>query len=276
MIDGLISRLAFLGALLAGVAAFHPATAARAAIGTPVANVEMPTLAGGRANVLRDVEASVLVFFRPGQERSVGALRELAECQKEFAGKSVHWAAIVSSTASAEGVAGVMRETRFAAPVLVDDGDALYGSLGIALHPVVVIVGRDRKLAAFEPFRSVDFCAVVRARIRHALREISDAQLREALEPPKAAEGGNGQVARRYRALAEALFKAKNYDKALDNARKSVERDPQLAAAHALIGEILLAQGNCAEALQAFGRALAIDPASASAKDGIERCKAAR
>jgi tetratricopeptide (TPR) repeat protein len=272
----LLGQLGFLLVLVGFACGVHPATAAHAAIGTEVANTEMPTLDGGKAQVLGNVEADVLVFFRPNQERSLGALRELAQCQKEFAGKSVRWAAIVSSSAPAASVADMMRETGFDAAVLVDRGDALYGSLGLALHPVLVVVGRDHKLAAFEPFRSVDFCALVSVRIRHLLREISDDELNRALDPPRAAEGGNGQVARRYRAFAAALFKDKNYDKALENVRKSLDRDPLLAAAHALLGEILLAQGNCADAIPAFNKALAIDPASASAKEGLERCKLAR
>lgn len=233
-------------------------------------------LEGGKAYALRDVEANVLVFFRPNQERSLGALRELAQCQTGFAGKSVHWVAVVSSSAPAESVAALMRDTRFAAPVLVDSGDALYGSLGLALHPVVVIVDRDQKLAAFEPFRSVDYCSVISARIRHVLREISDDELRAALAPPKSTQGGSDQVARRYRAFAEALFKDKHYDKALENVRKSLDKDPLLAPAHALLGEILLAQGNCTDAVPAFDQALALDAGNASAREGLERCKPAR
>jgi len=271
-----LGQLAFLLLLLGFAFGVHPATAAHAAIGTAVANTEMPTLDGGKAQVLGNVEADVLVFFRPNQERSLGALRELAQCQKQFAGKSVRWAAIVSSSAPADSVAAMMREARFDAPVLVDNGDALYGSLGLAMHPVVVIVGRDHKLAAFEPFRTVDFCALVGARVRQLLHEISDDELKRVLDPPRAAEGGSGQVARRYRAFAAALFKDKNYDKALENVRKSLEQDPQLAPAHALLGEILFAQGNCTDAIPAFNKALAIDPASTAAKEGLEHCKAGR
>jgi tetratricopeptide (TPR) repeat protein len=169
----------------------------------------------------------------------------------------------------------MLRDSRFAAPVLVDSGDALYGSLGLALHPVVVIVGRDKKLAAFEPFRSIDFCSVIGARIRHALREISDDELRTALEPPKSTQGGSDQVARRYRAFAEALFKDQKYDKALENVKKSLDKDPLLAPAHALLGQILATQGNCADALPAFKQALVLDADNVSAKQGLERCKAA-
>lgn len=269
-------RLLGLIALVAGLGIFHPASAAHAAIGTPVANAQMPTLDGGKAFALRDAEANVLVFFRPNQERSMGALRELAQCQAAFSGKSVSWVAVVSSSAPAESVAAILRDTGFAAPVLVDRGDTLYGSLGLSLHPVVVIVGRDHKLAAFEPFRSVDFCSVVSARIRWVLREITEDELRNALAPPKSTQGGNEQVARRYHALAQALFKAANYDKALENARRSLDKDPQAAPVHALLGQILSAQGNCANAVPAFEQALAIDAASASAREGLERCKSAR
>jgi tetratricopeptide (TPR) repeat protein len=270
------ARFALLLALVASTSSFHPAAAAHAAVGTPVPNAEMSTLAGGKGYALTDVEANVLVFFRPKQERSLGALRELAQCQAAFAGKSVNWVAVVSASAPAESVATMMRDTHFAATVLVDGGDALYGSLGLALHPVVVIVGRDKKLAAFEPFRSVDFCSVVSARIRHVLHEISNDELAAALAPPKATQGGNGQAARRYRAFAEALFKDKNYDKALENVRKSLDKDPLLAPAHALLGQILLAQERCADAVPAFEQALLLEAGNASAKEGLERCKSAR
>ena len=269
-------RLALLFALAAGASGLHPASAAHAAIGTEVANTEMPLLEGGKAYALKEGAANVLVFFRPKQERSLEALRELAQCQTGFSGKSVQWAAVVSNSAPADEVATILRDTSFAAPVLVDEGDALYGSLGLALHPVVVLVGKDHKLAAFEPFRSVDFCAVVAARIRRALGEISDAELQAVLSPPKATQGGSEQVARRYRAFAAVLFKDQKYDKALEMVRKSLDQDPKLAPAHALLGQILATQGNCAAAIPAFKQALEIDVASTSAQEGLERCKSAR
>lgn len=276
MISKPVARLVVLLAFVAGASHFDSAWAVHAAVGTPVSNAEMPLLGGGKAFPLRDVEASVLVFFRPNQPRSLAALRELAQCQTGFAGKSVHWTSVISGSAPADSVPATLRDTGFAAPVLVDREDTLYGSLGLALHPVVVIVGRDQKLAAFEPYRAVDFCAVVGARIRHLLREISDADLDSALNPPKSSQGGDAQVARRYRAFAEVLFKSKNYEAALQNVRKSLDKDPQLAPAHALLGKILAAQGNCAEAIAAFRQALVIDTSNAEAKEGLENCKPAR
>ena len=276
MIRNSVARLVLLLALVVSAGSFHSALASHAAVGSPVSNAEMPLLEGGKDFLLRDVEASVLVFFRANQPRTLKALTELAQCKTVFTGKSVHWVAIVSGSAPVESVAAMLRDTGFIAPVLVDRDDALYGSLGMAMHPVVVIVGRDKKLAAFEPFRAVDFCSVVSARIRHLLHEISDADRDAALAPPRSTQGGGNQVARRYRAFAEVLFKDKSYDKALQNVLKSLDRDPQLGPAHDLMGQILSAQGNCAAAIAAFNQALAIDASSVSAKEGLERCKPAR
>lgn len=274
-LSALLARLLCGTTIVAALIWLHPAFAAHAAIGTPVANLEMPLAAGGKAFALKDVEANVLVFFRPNQDRSVTALRELAHCQAEFSGKSVHWTAIVSGSASVDRASNMVRDAGFAGPLLQDIGDQLYGSLGLALHPVVVIIGRDRKLAAFEPFRAVDFCPVVSARIHFLLHEMSEQQLQDALAPAASTQGGSEQAARRYAALAEALLRDQQYDKALESARKSLERNAT-AAAHALLGRILTAQGNCSEAVHAFEQALAIDPASTVARDGLARCKPAR
>jgi hypothetical protein len=67
---------------------------------------------------------------------------------------------------------------RFGAPVLPDGGDAPYGSLGVALPPVVLSFGRDHTLAAFEPFRSLDYFTGAGARIRHLLHEIAHAMFK--------------------------------------------------------------------------------------------------
>ncbi len=264
--------LARLLAVLSCAGGFHAGLAAHAQPGTLVEDRVLATIDGGRERLVEDGAANVLVFVRPEHERSARLLKDLAACRAPLAGKPVRWAAIVSGSASAESTRGLVRDSGLAIPVLLDDGDAVYGALGVALHPVIVIVRGDRTLAAFEPFRAIDYCAVVTARIRHVLGEIRDDELERALSPPPAADGGDATVARRYRALAEALFKARNYDKALHYVRMSLDRDPALAAAHALMGAIFAAQGDCAAALPAYRSALALDPANVRAKDGLGRC----
>lgn len=267
-----LARAAFLAALLAAAGGFSGASSAHAQIGTPVGNVELNTLAGGREALLGDDAVSVLVFFRPHQERSREALKDLSSCRRPFAGRPVRWVAVVSNSAAGEAARELVRDAGVDVPVLVDEGDLVYGRLGIAMHPVVAIVGTDRRLAAFEPFRAIDYCARVSARLRRVLGDIGEEQMQRLLDPSRAVEGGDAQVARRFRALADALFKAGNAPKALENVRKSLALDPALAPAHALLGRILAAQGSCQEAVASFRRALEIDPQLAEAREGLGRC----
>ena len=66
--------------------------------------------------------------------------------------------------------------------------------------------------------------------------------------------GGHPQAnnARYHLGLSYLQSPEKNYDKALENVRKSLDRDPLFASAHALLGQILFAQGNCADAIPAL------------------------
>ena len=166
----------------------------------------------------------------------------------------------------------MVKEAGIAMPVLVDVGDALYGRLGVALQPVVGIADRNRKLVAYQPFAKINYIEVIRARIRHLLGEIDDRELARALHPPAATLSDDTAAARRRLTLAEKLLQSKSYDKALENVKAGIEKDPTLAAAHALQGDILAAKGNCPEALQAFDQALRLDPADARALEGKKAC----
>lgn len=267
-----VGRFSLLFPVLIALGGLPPATGAHAQVGTPVADREMPMLEGGKARLLGDVAVSVLVFFRTNQERSLDALKKLEKCRKASAGKPVRWVAVVSGSASKDSVLATLRASGAAMPVLLDEGDVLYGALGLSLHPVAVVVGPDRRLAAFEPLRALDYCAVVTARLRHALGEIQDEEMQQALAPPKAAPFGDTQAALRYRALAAALFKAGNHAKAVEAVRRSLEKDPGSAAAQALLGDILAAQGKCAEAAAAYRKSGDINLSDTTAANRAEGC----
>ncbi len=246
---------------------------AHAEVGSVIENIEMPALGGGKQPLLTAAEANVFIFFKPGQEHSRVTMKKIALVEKETAGKSVHWVGIVSDTIPKADVLALVKEAGIAMPVLVDIGDALYGRLGVALQPVVGIADGNRRLVAYQPFAKINYAEVIRARVRHLLKKIDDRELAQALHPPAATQGGNTAAAQRRLALAEKLLQSKNYDKALESVKASIEKDPTLAAAHALQGDILAAKGNCLEALQAFDQALRLDPADARALEGNKACQ---
>ena len=244
---------------------------ANAPIGSVIENTSLPVFTGGAQTFLSDTNVSVFIFLKPGQEHSNQVMVQIAKCEQELAGKPVHWCAIVSDRVSPAAVAAEVRATGLIMPVLMDHDDVLYARLGVFLHPVVGITDRNRRLVAYQPFAKVNYPAFIRAQIRHALGEISDAELAEILKPPAAVLGGETSVAHRFFRLAEKQFQATNYDQALTNVNTSLAKNPT-AEAHALRGRILLGKGNRAAALAAFTAALQLDPKDAGAAAGIKAC----
>ena len=261
-------------ALAALLLAAAPGARAAAEPGSSVENVELKTITGGKEKLLSaKAKANVLVFVRTGQERSADALKMLAACEKEFAAKPVRWVAIVSSTEVPEEVKAMIATSGVAMPVLVDPDDVVYGRLGVRLHPMVGIVDAAFKVRAFEMYRQIDYCEIVKARIRLILGEIDQAAMDLVLDPPKGTMPGDDprDVARRDVNLGKMLLKRKQYDKAMAAARKALEKAP-VPSAFALIGDIQAAQGQCAEALKSYAQALKLDPKEPAALAGQAAC----
>jgi hypothetical protein len=241
-------------------------------VGATLENPTLATLDGGRAELLsRKATASLFVFFRPQQDRSQDALQELESIRQELSGRPVRFVAVVSGEWPAEEVRAAVRAAGVAWPVLVDAGDALYGRLGVRLHPVVGIADRSLRLVAYEHYRRINFREIVLARLRVALGELAEADMAKVLEPEKATTGTPQAEARRHYNLARKLWARKNAEKALESVKRSlavVTTGPALA----LQGEITAAGGDCAAATPLFEQALKIDPAESVAIQGLKGC----
>jgi hypothetical protein len=183
-------RWTLLGAACALSLAAPGAAAAtsRVAVGEVVQTAQLETLDGPQARgSSRESGASVLVFFRPGHDYSLELLQQLAQCTQDLAGKAVRFAAVVSSTWPVEQVRESVAAAGARMPVFVDAGDELYGRLGIQVHPAIVVLDEHQRFVAQEPWRKVNFCDRVRSKIRFALHEIDDAEVRRTEDPFPAA-----------------------------------------------------------------------------------------
>jgi tetratricopeptide (TPR) repeat protein len=245
---------------------------ANVAVGDTVEDAEFRTLDGGRHRlVAKGALANVLVFFRPQQDHSLDALKDLAALERELAGKPVHFVAVVSDGWTPEEVRATVAEAGIRMPVLVDEGDALYGRLGVRLHPSVGILDARRRLAAYEPFRQINYADRVRARIRLVLGEIGEADVARVEAPERATTRTDAGVAGRHLNYARNLLRLQKVERALEEVRKSLEIMPS-AAAYALEGQVLAAAGKCPDALRAFDVALKMEPANTVAIEGRKSC----
>jgi tetratricopeptide (TPR) repeat protein len=242
------------------------------ALGGVVDDAELRTLDGGKHRLFqKGAVANVVVFFRPAQEHSLDTLKELAACEKDFEGKKVHWVAIVSDAWAPEEVRAVVAESGIRMPVLWDDADVLYGKLGVRLHPVIGIFDGKRRLTAYEPFRALNYCDRVRARIQILLGELSESAFAKIDSPERSITRTDEGVARRHVNFARSLFRIHKNEKALAEVQRSLAVLPS-AAAYALQGQILAADRNCGDALRAWDAALKLDPKNAEALEGKKTC----
>lgn len=262
--------------VLAGVAgtSASPVAHAEAERAGTVDDARLRTLEGGSASLAeKGAGASVLLFFRSGNERSVEALRAVGECQAFFAPKPVRFVGIVSDQDPPADVKAAIASAGVKLPVLLDDGDALYARLGVRTHPAIYVLDRARRIVAFETYRQVGLCEAVKAHVRRALGEISDADVAKALAPePSQLPGDDPRgVATRHVKLGRKLLAAGAVQAAHENARKSLELAP-IADGWTLEGDAYRAEGACAKALQAYDAALKLEAASAGALAGRKAC----
>ncbi len=254
-------------ALLALLAPALGAAFSHVAEGDLVVDREMPTLDGGRARLLGHARASVFVFFRPNQDHSQQVLAQLAQLEKELTGRPVRFVAVTSDTYDRAEVRALVQATGLRMPVLIDVGDALYGELGVALHPVVGITGADHRLSGYQHFLKINMLDAVRGRVLVALGEIPPSALAAILNPPAAANvDPSSAAAHRRLKLARMLLDHGHADKAAESAQAAVRESPDWAAAHALLAEALSAAGRCTESAAALAAARKLDPGAPAPK----------
>ncbi len=255
--------------LVAAFASLPPLAQARAAPGTQLEDVEMRTLAGGKGRLLsKKVKANVFVFFRTNQERSLDALKQMAACEKELAGKSIHWAAVVSSSEPVADVMAVVAQSGIQMTVLVDQGDVLYDKLGVRLHPMVGIADGKLQLVALEPYRQIEYCDVIKARIKVLLGDMDQASLEKVLNPARSELPGADPMKKAMRDvnMARRLVEIGQYPDAVKFAQKALAVAP-VAQAYTVMGTAYAKQGKCADATKAFEQAAKLDPKEGAGAD---------
>jgi len=225
-----IATVAF--ALLSLAAA--PSAGARVEAGETLESVTLHTLTGASEPLLaRTSTVNIVLFWRPGQEASLDTLRQMANCEKLFAGKPVHMVAVVSSTYAAAEVQAAVTTAGIHIPVLVDQGDALYGKLEIRQHPLVVVADANGKVALAQPYIRLRYCDIIHAHVRYLLKEIDAAGLQLALNPPAASMPSDDKtaVARRWVIMAKRDLEEKNCERAVASFEKALSIAPGLPEA---------------------------------------------
>jgi tetratricopeptide (TPR) repeat protein len=252
-------------AALAAIGPVPPTAVAFAEVGTQIDAVDLPALAGGKAPLFSaGSKANVLVFFRPDQERSLEALRQLAGCEKELS-RGVRWVAVISGSASPADARAAASSAGVRMPVLVDERDKLYDRLGIRMYPALVITDGKGVVQAVEPYRQLDFADAVKAQVRFVLGEIDKTARDRALDPEASLLPGQDdptKKAMRDVNMARRLVELGQYEAAVKQAQRALEQAP-VPAAFPVLAMAYAKLGRCADAARMLDQAQKLAPESA-------------
>ncbi len=239
------------------------------AIGSTVVDQELATFDGNREHVFKDNQATVVIFFKPGQDHSRTVLQQISRLLPQLDGKPVRWLGVVSDRFAKLNPAEEVARLDLPFPVVIDVGDQLYGRLGIVQEPAFAFVDADRRFAGFQSFQKVNMVEVLRARVLRLLGEITEQELESTLRPPPLPSQAIPLAHTRLR-LAERLLMGGKMKLALEGVRVSIAEDPKSAAAHALHGQVLSLMGQIPAARTAYETAIQLDPGNEVARTGLE------
>lgn len=245
---------------------------AHAKVGDRIGNTEMPTLDGGRDLLLGETNVSVFVFINPDKTNSLAALRQIGDLQKKLTNAPVHWAVVVSDRVAPDEARAAADAAGLSGPILVDEGDALFGRLGVALYPVIGITDAEGVLRHYLPFHKVNYEVITAASLRHTLGEIDDEELDRALHPV-AIKTGEGSATRRHARLklATRVLESGKPEKALGLVDALFLGEyPDNVQALVLRGRILVALDKPDAARAAFQKTLELEPDNAAARESLE------
>jgi tetratricopeptide (TPR) repeat protein len=119
------------------------------------------------------------------------------------------------------------------------------------------------------PSHPLTYKKILTGYIKKDLGEIDEVGLQKAISPHKKIKDEASVAALRMYNLALKFTKSGMLDMAINTAVKSVEAKPEMAKTHILIGFLYLETKKPDKALEAFNRAIELDPLSNDAKTGL-------
>ncbi len=201
-------------------------------------------------------KVSVLFFFKPHQPNSKKALADLQTLFHRYKERGVAFVAISVDT-NGKGATGTLaKELGITFPFLLDPGRDVYGTFGLIVSPTTAIFDKTMVFRYYEPIHAPRFRTSVDLALQVLLGDKTDAERTKILTGGGSKKPSADQKkAKRKLSLARMMLKRHHLERALQIAREALALDPDLAAAHAIMGEGLLLDGKPKEALEKFALA---------------------
>lgn len=204
-------------------------------------------------------EVTVIVFWATWSPRSAEVLADLERLSGELGRDRVRLVAVSAdherfSDRDRVEIRKVLAETAFTGEALVDEGLVAFNAYGaMALPSSVVVDGRGRVA-----YTLAGYPTTMRGDLSDAVRKALGLPTSAELAPPQPVVPKNHAL--QYYSFGSRLLEKGQEEKAADQFRKAVERDPEYVAPRVALGLHHLRQGDAAAAAEEFRRARAIAP----------------
>ena len=207
---------------------------------------------------------SVVVFWATWSPRSREILEELEKLRAELGPARLQLIAVnaehlVITAADRDAIRAEVAETRSTATILLDEGLVAFNAFGTMAVPSSLVLNAEGRVT----FTLAGYPTTMRSDLADAVRKALGLPTSEELRPVREYVPKNHGLM--YYNFGRLLLEKGQEEKAVEQFRIAVERDPAFKKPYLELGLHYLRSGEAEEARAAFLRALEIDPHDAEA-----------
>jgi tetratricopeptide (TPR) repeat protein len=211
---------------------------------------------------------TAIVFWRPNQQLSTDALRDLRAVVDEVGPDKLHVVAVDTAQSSPEQVRDALAGEDLPFPILLDPQRELYGRVGVIVSPTTLMFDAKGELRFRAASHPRQFQQVIRARLRYLLGEINEEEMNREIEPTVLSIDHDLAAAWRMYNLGRKLQSEGKPVEAIAVYEKAVTQYPALSEARCALGFMKLSAGDVQAAAQHFQTAMTYDPTFPTARLG--------
>ena len=211
----------------------------------------------------------VICFWSAEKDNAIKSIEILQELYAAYRDKGLAVVGINTDQGMDNKVREVVSAKGITFPILLDGTRETYGKYGVFILPTMGLCGKDGNL--MEPFSySMHMKPELEGQIKVLLGLATAAAVEQSLAVSGApAMSGDEKLVERHVGLAQTLIGQKMYDKALVELETAAKLKADDAALQNTMGKTLLLLARPQDAKAAFEKALAVNPMSRDAKEGL-------
>jgi hypothetical protein len=238
-------------------------------IGTAMPPAGVKDLEGRSVDLTFKARASLIFFWRAGQEFSLDGLQNLEEIKRDFAGKGVEILAIAEGGTTTAAAQAVVKRLGLSYRVYIDAEHKFEEKVGVIVFPSTGIVAPGGRLKFYLPSRNSNYGQIIRSRLSVELGLTDEKEFDRKMKQIGEELGGERAKAQDHFKAGIRLSREGNAGNALIELKQALALDPDLTDARLAIGFAYLDLQEARRAQTEFEAVLKQHPASPGARLGL-------